>query len=83
MAAFDNDAVRDAVRKALEASWQQVHCPALVLNGTESLVLSAGTAAAMAEKDGVTLKRFAGCGHAPALMNDEQIGVVRDWLERT
>lgn len=82
MAAFDNDAVRDAVRKALEASWQQVHCPALVLNGTESLVLSAGTAA-MAEKDGVTLKRFAGCGHAPALMNDEQIGVVRDWLERT
>ena len=33
--------------------------------------------------DNATLVEFADCGHAPALMNAEQIGMIRDWLERT
>jgi pimeloyl-ACP methyl ester carboxylesterase len=34
-------------------------------------------------KPNATLVEFPDCGHAPALMDAGQIGVIRDWLERT
>jgi pimeloyl-ACP methyl ester carboxylesterase len=81
MAAFDQPGAEDGYRTTWQGIWDQVACPVLILNGADSLVLSEDTAKKMAEKDKVTLKRFAGCGHAPPLMNDEQIAKVRDWLE--
>ncbi len=62
--------------------WETVSCPVLILRGRDSDVLSADDAARMADRHGggVEVVEFPGVGHAPALMDDEQISIVRDWL---
>ncbi len=66
--------------------WDRIECPVLVLRGEDSDLLSADTVALMlkrgpAAKAGrVRAVELPGCGHAPALMASEQIGVVRDFL---
>ena len=64
--------------------WERITCPVLVLRGGQSDLLLADTAAEMVRrKPDTTLVEFADCGHAPALTNAEQIGVIRDWLARS
>lgn len=61
--------------------WDAIRCPVLVLRGESSDVLLAETAAEMAQRGPrATVVEFRGCGHAPALMEPEQIAVVDDWL---
>ena len=64
--------------------WQfydQIRCPTLVLRGTQSDILRAADAAAMRERGPhAELVEFAGIGHAPALMADDQIAAIRDFL---
>lgn len=60
--------------------WSQVKCPTLVLRGGVSDLLSAATFRRMQERPGVSGTEFQGIGHAPSLMNPEQIGVVKKWL---
>ncbi|MGE0661300.1 MAG: alpha/beta fold hydrolase, partial [Reyranellaceae bacterium] len=61
--------------------WAQVQCPVLVLRGSQSDLLTAATARRMQERAAPTdVVEIAGVGHAPALLDDHQIGVVRDWL---
>lgn len=61
--------------------WDNVRCPTLVLRGERSDILTRETAQRMT-KSGPRAKvvEFPDCGHAPALMVDEQIKVVHDWL---
>jgi pimeloyl-ACP methyl ester carboxylesterase len=64
--------------------WEQITCPVLILRGIRSDLLLPETASRMAaSRRNVSLVELPDCGHAPALMNAEQIGVVRDWLQRT
>jgi pimeloyl-ACP methyl ester carboxylesterase len=61
--------------------WDAVQCPTLVLRGAESDFLLESTAKEMQERNSYTqVVEFAGIGHAPWLMNDDQIRVVRDFL---
>jgi pimeloyl-ACP methyl ester carboxylesterase len=61
--------------------WDAIRCPTLVLRGVHSDVLDRADAVAMTERGPrAQLVEFLGMGHAPALMADEQIAVVRDWL---
>ena len=61
--------------------WDSIHCPTLVLRGVDSDVLDHPDAVAMTERGPkAKLIEFPGMGHAPALMADDQIAVVRDWL---
>jgi len=61
--------------------WDTVRCPVLVLRGTESDVLTHADAEAMSQRGPrARLVEFTGIGHAPALMAEAQISVVRDWL---
>lgn len=60
--------------------WEQVSAPVLLLRGEQSPLLSAVTAARMASKPGATLVTIPGCGHAPALMDPEQTGLIRGFL---
>ncbi len=61
--------------------WDAVRCPVLALRGAESDVLARADAEAMQSRGPqATLVEFAGIGHAPMLLNEQQIKVVRDWL---
>lgn len=61
--------------------WEQVKCPTLVLRGAESDLLSHETAQAMQTRGpGAKVVEFPGVGHAPALMSEDQIAPVREFL---
>lgn len=69
--------------------WEGIACPTLILRGVESDLLLKETAVEMtkrgiaAERRMVELREIEGCGHAPPLLDSEQIEVVRDWLARS
>ena len=61
--------------------WDKVSCPTLVLHGSESDLLSKETVEEMTKRGPeADYHTFVGNGHAPALLDDEQISVVRNWL---
>lgn len=61
--------------------WQALRCATLVLRGTESDLLLAETLKQMlATRPGTQSKEFSAVGHAPALMDAEQIGAVQAFL---
>ena len=61
--------------------WERIRCPTFVLRGGESRILSAATAARMAETGPrAVVETLPGIGHAPGLMNAGQIEIVRRWL---
>ncbi|MBF0267113.1 MAG: alpha/beta hydrolase [Alphaproteobacteria bacterium] len=63
--------------------WQMVTCPVLAIRGEASDLLDAQTLERMkaSKPDGrCQIHEIPGCGHAPALMDAAQIGLIRDWL---
>jgi pimeloyl-ACP methyl ester carboxylesterase len=61
--------------------WDAIRCPVLLLRGADSDVLPAATAAEMARRGpGARVVEFVEAGHAPKLMEGDQIGVVCEWL---
>ena len=65
----------------LWAVWDRIRCPVLVVRGATSDLLEAATAAEMTRRGPPTrVLEVADAGHAPALMADDQIAAVRDFL---
>jgi pimeloyl-ACP methyl ester carboxylesterase len=65
----------------LWASWDAITRPTLVLRGEQSDILLKDDAEAMTRRGPCAkLVTFAGIGHAPALMADDQIAAIRDFL---
>ena len=65
----------------LWAVYDAVRCPTLVLRGETSDVLSHEVAVEMTERGPrATLVEFAGVGHAPQLLSEDQIRTVQDFL---
>jgi pimeloyl-ACP methyl ester carboxylesterase len=61
--------------------YDAVRCPTLVLRGESSDVLSREVAVAMTGRGPkAKLVEFAGIGHAPPLLGEDQIGPVREFL---
>ncbi|GAB4258144.1 MAG: alpha/beta hydrolase [Deferrisomatales bacterium] len=61
--------------------WERVGCPVLVLRGERSDVLLPDTARAMATRGPrAQVLEIPGVGHAPALLDDEQVARIRRWL---
>ncbi|HVS27620.1 MAG TPA: alpha/beta hydrolase [Burkholderiales bacterium] len=61
--------------------WENVRCPVLILRGAESDLLLRETAEKMCKREAPTqLVELPGIGHAPMLMTDDQIKIVRDFL---
>jgi len=61
--------------------WDAIRCPTLVIRGAQSDLLSKGTAEQMTQRGPkAKLAELPGVGHAPTLMHEDQIEVVRDWL---
>jgi pimeloyl-ACP methyl ester carboxylesterase len=62
-------------------SYDAVRCPTLVLRGADSDLLSRATAQAMTQRGPrASLHEFIGVGHAPTLVQPDQIAVVREFL---
>ena len=71
-----------AGQAALWGAYDAIRCPTLVLRGADSDLLAPATAAAMAARGPkARVREFAGIGHAPTLVADEQIAVVREFLQ--
>ena len=61
--------------------WDTITCPTLVLRGGDSDLLLRNTAEEMQSRGPrAKLVEFAGIGHAPMLMADDQVKVVKDFL---
>lgn len=61
--------------------WQRIECPVLLLRGERSRLLSAATAERMAKTGPrAEVVEIKGVGHAPALMSEDQIAIVRDYI---
>jgi pimeloyl-ACP methyl ester carboxylesterase len=62
--------------------WDRVSAEVLLLRGAESDLLKADTASQMQERGPrTTLVEFAGVGHAPALLDPDQIAPVLAFLD--
>jgi pimeloyl-ACP methyl ester carboxylesterase len=82
--AFRQGPVEDIDDVDLWPVWDRIACPVLVLRGAESDLLLRETAAEMATRGPkADVVEIAGCGHAPALMDESQIKIIRDWLRAT
>jgi pimeloyl-ACP methyl ester carboxylesterase len=64
--------------------WDAIRCPVLVLHGADSDLLLPDTTAEM-QRHGPAAKviEIPGVGHAPALVAENTIALVRDWLSAT
>ena len=61
--------------------FDEISTPLLILRGKKSQLLLPQTVEQMKYRHGNALSvEFAGCGHAPSLMVDDQISCIRDWL---
>jgi pimeloyl-ACP methyl ester carboxylesterase len=77
------DPIRDAPIQDIDLSelWDGVTIPALILRGEESDILTDTTAQKMiVGRQNASIHAFPGIGHAPTLLEDEQITVVKNWL---
>ncbi|MCH2547648.1 MAG: alpha/beta hydrolase, partial [Alphaproteobacteria bacterium] len=64
--------------------WESITCPALILRGEDSDILTKEVAAKMCDTHpNASLIEFEAVGHAPALMNEQQIGAITNWLATT
>ena len=63
------------------AAFDAVRCPTLLLRGADSDLLTRETAQAMTQRGPkAQLREFAGVGHAPTLVADDQVRAVREFL---
>jgi pimeloyl-ACP methyl ester carboxylesterase len=68
---------------ALWPVWDAISCATLALRGKESDLLLRETAEEMTRRGPrARLVEFDGVGHAPALMAEDQITVVKEFLEK-
>ena len=66
---------------ALWDKWERVGCPALVIRGELSDMLTADVAQRLTDRPRTDLLTVPGCGHRPWLWTPEQIAPVMRWLE--
>jgi pimeloyl-ACP methyl ester carboxylesterase len=73
--------VAAAGEAALWSAYDSLTCPTLLIRGADSDLLSGETARAMTQRGpGARLVELPGIGHAPTLIHDDQIAIVRDFL---
>lgn len=74
-------AIAAAGEAALWAAWDSLRLPVLLVRGADSDLLSGATAQAMTERGPrARLVEFAGVGHAPTLVAQDQVSAVREFL---
>lgn len=65
----------------LSELWNTITAPTLIYHGKQSQLLTEQNAQSMhTSRSNVSLKKIPNCGHAPALMDDNQMTGILDWL---
>jgi pimeloyl-ACP methyl ester carboxylesterase len=73
--------VAAAGEAVLWSAYDSLSCPTLLIRGAESDLLSSETARAMTQRGpGARLVELPGIGHAPTLVHDDQIAIVKGFL---
>jgi pimeloyl-ACP methyl ester carboxylesterase len=68
----------------LRPLWKLVNCPVLILRGEHSDILSSETVSLMRERAAPTeFYQVRGAGHAPSLMEELQVSLIKNWLLTT
>ena len=62
--------------------WNKIKCRILVIHGMKSQILTKSTIKKMKETKIFDLYEIKYAGHAPSLMNHEEIDYVKSWLEK-
>ena len=63
-------------------AWYRVRCPVLLVRGERSRIFPEAVARTMLDaKGGARLAQIPGSGHAPSLMAESHIAIVRDFLQ--
>jgi pimeloyl-ACP methyl ester carboxylesterase len=63
--------------------FEAIQIPMLLLHGAESTVVPAALVEEMKQRNkNLEVVDFPGIGHAPSLMEDYQVNLVRDWLQK-
>lgn len=62
--------------------WQRIICPMLVIRGAKSDILSEETIEKMKKTKIFDLHIVNEAGHAPSLMAEDQIQVVKEWIDK-
>ncbi len=63
--------------------WEMVACPTLIVRGRNSDVLPTDILSKMLQKGAfVEYVEVENTGHAPSLMDERQIGVIKNWLQK-
>lgn len=78
------EAARDGQDIDLWPLYDAIRCPTLVIRGAQSDLLTRETVAQMRERGPQAESiEIPDVGHAPMFMEDAQVAIVRDWLERS
>jgi len=62
--------------------WEKIKCPILLIHGVESDILLQHTVDKMAKSNDVEIYKMHDAGHAPALVDDEEIEHIYSWMRR-
>ncbi len=62
--------------------WDKITCPILLIHGVESDILLQHTVDKMATSDDIEIYKMHDAGHAPALVDDEEIAHIHEWLKK-
>lgn len=78
---YINEAVAQQSNESLWKVYDAITCPTLLIRGKDSDLLSTGTAIEMTQRGPkATLIEFKDVGHAPTLMQEDQLQVVMNFL---
>ena len=62
--------------------WDKITCPILLIHGVESDILLQKTVDKMEERHNMSTYKMHDAGHAPALVDDEEIDHIYRWLKK-
>ena len=62
--------------------WDKITCPTLLIHGTQSDILLQSTVDKMETRHNMDTYKMYDVGHAPALVDDEEIEHIYQWLTR-
>jgi len=77
---FYGKAIHEITDVEIWKDWDKLDLPILVIRGGESDILLGDTTTKMLHKPKVELAVLEHVGHAPALMNEHQINLIKNWL---